>query len=204
TDIVNADPLLGPLQDNGGETETHALLDDSPAIDAGSDATCAAPPVDGEDQRGVARPIGPHCDIGAFESSGSALEADLALMAEASPSEVPVGSTVTYILTATNAGPDTAYGIALTATLPVSVTFVSADGDCLENGGTVVCALGNLDSTDEISVTISARAQAIGPATVSAVVRAVTYDPVMADNSSQATSTLVRGKTFLPYIERKA
>jgi hypothetical protein len=107
-------------------------------------------------------------------------------------------------LTATNAGPDTAYGIALTATLPVSVTFVSADGDCLENGGTVVCALGNLDSTDEISVTISARAQAIGPATVSAVVRAVTYDPIMADNSTQATSTLVRGTTFLPYIERKA
>jgi hypothetical protein len=69
TDQVNTDPLLGPLQDNGGPTWTHALLDFSPAIDAGDDTVCAAAPVNGIDQRGVARPIGPHCDIGAYESA---------------------------------------------------------------------------------------------------------------------------------------
>ncbi len=41
TDASPLDPLLGPLQDNGGSTFTHALLDDSPAIDAG-DPTAVA------------------------------------------------------------------------------------------------------------------------------------------------------------------
>jgi hypothetical protein len=58
---VPIDPLLGPLQNNGGRTATHALLPGSPALDTGGPA-CAA-----TDQRGVARPQGPACDIGAFE-----------------------------------------------------------------------------------------------------------------------------------------
>jgi hypothetical protein len=56
------DPLLGPLGDNGGSTPTHALLDGSPAIDAGTSEGCPA-----TDQRGVARPQGSACDIGSFE-----------------------------------------------------------------------------------------------------------------------------------------
>lgn len=59
---LSSDPLLGPLQDNGGPTQTMALLLGSPAIDAGDDATCET-----TDQRGVSRPKGAHCDIGAFE-----------------------------------------------------------------------------------------------------------------------------------------
>jgi hypothetical protein len=56
------DPSIGPLDDNGGPTHTHALLPDSPAIDAASAADCPA-----TDQRGVARPQGLGCDIGSFE-----------------------------------------------------------------------------------------------------------------------------------------
>ena len=62
------DPKLGPLRDNGGETQTHALLPGSPAIDAASSTACPA-----TDQRGVERPLdgdgdgNPVCDIGAFE-----------------------------------------------------------------------------------------------------------------------------------------
>ncbi len=59
-------PRLGPLADNGGPTETHALLDFSPAIDAGGDITCAD--VGGVDQRNVPRPQGAGCDIGAYEA----------------------------------------------------------------------------------------------------------------------------------------
>ena len=72
-DILGADPLLGDLADNGGPTLTHALLDGSPAIDAGDDTVCSAQPVGGVDQRGVSRPqdgdgdSAPVCDIGAFE-----------------------------------------------------------------------------------------------------------------------------------------
>ncbi len=62
----DGDPKLGRLANNGGPTQTHALLADSGAIDNG-DITCADPPIDGLDQRGITRPQGEACDIGAFE-----------------------------------------------------------------------------------------------------------------------------------------
>lgn len=63
------DPMLGPLQDNGGSTPTHALLAGSKAIDKGSAGTNST------DQRGFPRPIdtpaitnaGDGSDIGAYE-----------------------------------------------------------------------------------------------------------------------------------------
>ena len=55
------DPQLGPLQNNGGPTETHALLANSPAIDAGNTN-------ENNDQRGASRDSNP--DIGAFEFGG--------------------------------------------------------------------------------------------------------------------------------------
>jgi CSLREA domain-containing protein len=61
-ELLAVDPMLGPLASNGGPTQTMALLPGSPAIDAGDDATCMP-----SDQRGVPRPQGVHCDIGAFE-----------------------------------------------------------------------------------------------------------------------------------------
>jgi CSLREA domain-containing protein len=69
--LPNTDPLLGPLQDNGGPTWTHALLPDSPAIDAGDDAQCPS-----TDQRGIIRPQDGDgdgvsiCDIGSYELEG--------------------------------------------------------------------------------------------------------------------------------------
>jgi predicted outer membrane repeat protein len=66
--VLLGDPKLGPLQDNGGPTQTIALLVGSPAIDAGDDGVCAAAPVNNLDQRGLVRPQGSHCDIGAYEA----------------------------------------------------------------------------------------------------------------------------------------
>src|SRR5262249_50678305 len=66
--FINTDPQLGPLQNNGGPTQTQALLPGSPAIDAGDNAGCPA-----TDQRGGPRPLDAKvagvavCDIGAFE-----------------------------------------------------------------------------------------------------------------------------------------
>ncbi|GAB4213930.1 MAG: hypothetical protein OHK0012_11020 [Synechococcales cyanobacterium] len=68
TGVVIGD-ILAPLADNGGPTLTHALVTDSPALEAGDPAICAAAPVNNLDQRGVTRPqTGTNCDIGAFES----------------------------------------------------------------------------------------------------------------------------------------
>lgn len=65
---IDVDPLLGPLSNNGGFTQTHALLEGSPAIDAGSLGMCPE-----TDQRNVDRPKDGNsdgievCDIGAYE-----------------------------------------------------------------------------------------------------------------------------------------
>ena len=58
----DVDPLLGPLQNNGGYTRTMLPLANSQAIDNGTDIVCPT-----KDQRGLDRPQGVHCDIGAVE-----------------------------------------------------------------------------------------------------------------------------------------
>jgi hypothetical protein len=65
-DQINTDPLLGPLQNNGGPTLTHALSLGSPAIDAG-DPSFTPPPL--YDQRGPGfwRVRNGRIDIGSFE-----------------------------------------------------------------------------------------------------------------------------------------
>lgn len=88
---TSLDNILLPLADNGGPTKTHALAPNSPAIDAATDGTVEqvfvftlyVPGCRGEeilpatplppfrlDQRGVERPIGGACDIGAYEAEG--------------------------------------------------------------------------------------------------------------------------------------
>jgi hypothetical protein len=72
TDTITGDALLGPLDDNGGPTHTHALLSESPAINAGDNA--AVPDELETDQRGpgfesIARG---RVDIGAFEVQNTA------------------------------------------------------------------------------------------------------------------------------------
>ncbi len=61
-DLQSTNPQVAALADNGGSVETGALVAGSPAIDAGTNSGC--PPTDA---RGVARPQGTSCDIGAYE-----------------------------------------------------------------------------------------------------------------------------------------
>ncbi|MCP4289678.1 MAG: hypothetical protein GY792_35525, partial [Gammaproteobacteria bacterium] len=61
SNFTTTDPFILPLQDNGGDTWTHALVSNSPAIDTGASADCFA-----TDQRGESRTDWA-CDIGAYE-----------------------------------------------------------------------------------------------------------------------------------------
>ena len=70
-DTIQSCPLLGPLRENGGPTQTHALQSRSPAIDAGNTVDSGASPQ--YDQRGAPylRSIGTKADIGAYERNNA-------------------------------------------------------------------------------------------------------------------------------------
>jgi CSLREA domain-containing protein len=90
--LTDPAPMLGPLQDNGGPTFTHALFTGSLAIDAGDSSVCIAPGND-TDQRGFPRPVGASCDIGAYE--GEIVQLTLiktAFWTDGTP--IPTGATI--------------------------------------------------------------------------------------------------------------
>ncbi|PYJ13001.1 MAG: hypothetical protein DME94_11410, partial [Verrucomicrobia bacterium] len=68
-DQINTEPMLGPLQDNGGPTLTHALLPGSPAIDAGN-PNFTPPPFDDQRGPGFDRVVNGRIDKGSFEVQG--------------------------------------------------------------------------------------------------------------------------------------
>ncbi len=122
-DLTNTDPLLGPLQDNGGPTETMALLAGSPALNAGDPAQLGV-----ADQRGVVRSGG--VNIGAYQASASAFVLT-------APAQVTAGAPFNLVVTAVDVFGQTAVGYRGTVTfsssdkhanLPADYTFTAADG----------------------------------------------------------------------------
>jgi hypothetical protein len=116
SDVINVDPLLGPLQDNGGPTQTIALLPGSPAVDAGDNSN--APDFD---QRGPGFPriVGRVIDIGAYEAQpGPATHFQIQ-----APANVTSGTPFDVVVTALDAYGHTAVGYL------GSVTFSSSDMD---------------------------------------------------------------------------
>jgi hypothetical protein len=110
-------PLLGPLQDNGGPTPTHALLAGSPAIETGDPRLLGS-----LDQRGTVRVhngLNPPVDVGAFDSG---VRYSLRLVA---PAEVVAGEPFTVIVI-----PLDAFGFKVT-TFTETIHFSSTDGDAV-------------------------------------------------------------------------
>jgi hypothetical protein len=186
-DLTNTDPLLGPLQDNGGPTLTHALLPGSPALNAGGPDQLGV-----ADQRGVARAGG--VNIGAYQASASAL----VLTAPATPT---AGTPFDLTVQAVDPFGQTAIGYTGNAhfassdgqaDLPNDYTFVAADnGVHTFPSGVTLEPAGN----QTITVTDTATASITGSATVG-------VNPAAADHLlflQQPTDTAA-GQTITPAV----
>ncbi len=153
SNLINTNPLLGPLANNGGATFTYALLAGSPAIDIIPLSACtnqvgAALVID---QRGVMRPQdgdgngSAMCDSGAFETSSATsptVTPTSMPTASSTPTRTPIPTnTSTPIATATRTATPTA-----TSTPTASNGLVLALG-LNENSGTTVADLSGQNNT---------------------------------------------------------
>jgi uncharacterized repeat protein (TIGR01451 family) len=121
-DILNPSFIgLGSLANNGGPTQTMALLPGSPAIDAGDSH---APGLPATDQRGFARIVGKAVDIGAYESGATPATAVLSISGKAISSG-KAGGTITYTLTVRNTSATAQSNVTVADQLPANATLVS-------------------------------------------------------------------------------
>ena len=189
---LSGNPKLGPLTNNGGPTQTFALLTGSPALDAGNDAICKSAPANGRDQRGVIRPQGAHCDIGAFEAAF----ADLSLAIIDTPDPVEVHNRLTWTITVTNSGVAKATGVTLTDKLPTTgYKFISttlSQGKCNTPtfAGNITCNLGSLANGKRAIVKIVVKPTGIGKISNTAKVISNQFDNYLANNSTTQITTV--------------
>ena len=157
-DLTNTNPLLGPLTEENGSW-VHPLLPGSPAIDAGA---CVAGIT--ADQRGVTRPSGDGCDIGAYEFPIAPTS-----VAIGGPTEGAVGES--YVFTASASPP--------TSTLPLTYTWSPVpDGG---QGTSVATYTWGVAGNKQISVTVENVAGA-APGTHVIVIEYKIYLPLVLRN----------------------
>ena len=159
-DKTGVNPLIGRAADNGGPVLTDAELPGSPAVDAGTNTGCPA-----TDARGVSRPQGASCDIGAFEAAAANLS-----LTNTGPSNSNSGAPFSYTLTVSNGGPGFSTGTTVTDQLPAGETLYGAtasQGSCTSSGSPakVSCALGNLASGGSTTVSLVVSEANVGSVT---------------------------------------
>jgi uncharacterized repeat protein (TIGR01451 family) len=126
-------------------------------------------------------------------------EADLSISLSAAPEPVPPGSSLTYRLDVSNAGPDASRDVAVALLLPEGTTFRSATasaGDCAtptaEQPRLVVCHVGDLDDDGTADVQVTAHVTAASGAHLTALAsaNATTGDGGNGTNTATADSTV--------------
>ena len=148
-DQINTDPILGPLQDNGGPTFTHALLPGSPAIDMG-DPNFTPPPFFDQRGPGFSRVVNGRIDIGSFEVQTQTGAIDLRALGR------KVGGINTVRLTwtgATSNNVDVNRNGVVIATVPNTGTYIDSTGDTGRARYTYkVCEAGTSTCSNEVTV----------------------------------------------------
>ena len=193
-----ADVGIGPLEDNEGPTLTHALLEGSPAIDAGDNEACP-----NNDQRGSIRPADGDedgnfvCDIGAYELFPG--YTDLHINNLSAPDEVDRGETVPIVVEAHNTGIDPVTSVEMETSVSAELAIVEATfningGDpstCAQADATITCAIGTMEFDDIATVNIEATAEIVGTASVDAMV--ASPDDEDGTNNSASASVIIMG-----------
>lgn len=216
-DQINVDPLLGPLQDNGGPTFTHGLSENSPAIDMGNNLPgegCQSLSPDEvlnnnfsffpvtADQRAFTRPIAVRnpgdaiCDVGAFEFQ--AFDFTVSKDDGLNGASIQAGESFTYTITVTNNGPGTATAVTLEDPLPEAMDFVavsSSQGSCV-GGASIQCDLGILAAGESASIDVTVIATAAGDYTNIATMTLDNPYQMQVSEAAQVT-TKVTGSNLL-------
>ena len=186
-DQVNVDPLLGELQDNGGPTETRALRLGSPAFDAIPTGNCTdhlGTPIP-TDQRGVPRPQGSVCDIGAYEAQ----TADLSLSKAVDQVSPDVGESVVFTIQTTNDGPLEATGVVISDPLPLGLTLAfsnTSQGSYTSSTGewNVGRLTAGLSATLTITAMVDAGAAGTTIPNTATIIAANQFDSDLANNTA--------------------
>jgi hypothetical protein len=184
--------MLGPLQDNGGPTLTHALLPGSPAIDAG-DPNFTPPPY--YDQRGPVswRIRNGRIDVGSFEVQVGTTPSPTPT-STASPTPTPTATfTPTSTPTAT-ATPTFTATATPTATVPPSPTPTPSEVPCAATGSQPACNSIVFTQLTDFAVNISGFVNSAPPPSV------FTVNGIPADSASGGGSTIGFHFNALPVI----
>jgi hypothetical protein len=188
TDKTVADPLLGQPADNGGPVMTDALATGSPAIDAGTNSGCPA-----TDARGVTRPQGTSCDIGAYEFASAGLS-----LAASAPSTATTGVPFNETLTASSTGPGPSTATTVVDHLPADTTLfgtMSSQGTCASSGSpvTVTCELGAIAAGSSATVTLVISVSQAGSVTNAAMAGNAEGSSANASATTKVAAPVVTG-----------
>jgi uncharacterized repeat protein (TIGR01451 family) len=120
-------------------------------------------------------------------------DADLAISSTASPGMVMVGDSLTYTFSITNYGPSHAEVVTMHTAPPVSPTPSHAEsngGGCNESGGTLTCAMENVDINSTAAVTAVFTSTGAGTIAPTAYVSSNRADPDLTDNAATAEASV--------------
>ena len=217
---INGDPKLGPLQDNGGPTETSDLGPGSAAINAGP---ASGPGCPATDQRGLPRPFGDACDIGAYEvtppvattggatgvgSSTATLAGTVTANDVSASIRFDLGTTKTYgvqstvqqVAGLTPAGVSTTFtGLTPSTTYHYRITATSSDGTTDGGDATFTTTAAHVGTTGPpivgaITLRPSAFAAARSGASVTRAARTGTTVSYTDSETARTTLTILRAR----------